>query len=98
VLAGDIDRNRAVNTDDFIILASNFGRSGRTYAQGDLDGSGTVDSNDFVILAANFGRTVPAPSAAPAGPAKVQQAVPASVASAPTRARKRRRAGAGRKA
>jgi hypothetical protein len=81
-LAGDFDRNRAVNTDDFIALASNFGRPNRTYAQGDADGNGTVDTSDFITLAANFGRTVPPPTAPAAASATVgtapapQQAMP----------------------
>ena len=40
-LAGDVNRDRAVNGTDFAILAGNFGRTGMTYAQGDLNGDGT---------------------------------------------------------
>ena len=64
VLNGDINRDRKVDSADFVTLASNFGKTGMTYAQGDLNGNGRVDSGDFVLLAANFGRTVPAPPAA----------------------------------
>jgi uncharacterized delta-60 repeat protein len=60
VLAGDINRDRAVNGSDFAILAGNFGRSGMTFAQGDLNGDGRVDGSDFAILAGNFGKSVPA--------------------------------------
>jgi subtilisin-like proprotein convertase family protein len=64
VLAGDINRDRAVNGSDFAILAGNFGKSGMTYAQGDLNGDAAVNGSDFALLAGNFWRTVPAPAAA----------------------------------
>jgi hypothetical protein len=63
VLAGDINRDRAVYGTDFAILAGSFGKTGRTYAQGDLNGDGFVNGSDFAILAGNFGRSVPAPAA-----------------------------------
>jgi hypothetical protein len=65
VLAGDINRDRRVDGNDFALLASNFGKTGRTYAQGDLNGDGRVDGSDFAVLAANFGKSVspPAPAA-----------------------------------
>ena len=72
VLSGDINRDRRVDSADFVTLAANFGRTGRTYAQGDLNGDGTVNSPDFVILAANFGKAVPAP--APAAAARPRRA------------------------
>jgi hypothetical protein len=61
-LAGDINRDRAVDSSDFSILATNFGRAGQSYANGDLNGDGRVDSSDFSILASNFGQRVPAPA------------------------------------
>jgi hypothetical protein len=61
VLAGDIDRNRAVNGTDFAILAGNFGKTGILYAGGDLNGDGAVNGSDFAILAGNFGKALPAP-------------------------------------
>jgi ELWxxDGT repeat protein len=64
VLAGDINRDRAVNGTDFAILAGNFGKTGMTFAQGDLNGDGRVDGSDFAILAGNFGKSLPAPPAA----------------------------------
>jgi hypothetical protein len=86
-LAGDVNRDRAVNGSDFAILASNFGRSGRTYAQGDLNGDSVVNGSDFAILAGNFGKTLPAPPAAAAAvsPAGVPStaAVPAVAARQP---------------
>jgi hypothetical protein len=76
VLAGDVNRDRAVNGSDFALLAANFGRTGRTYGQGDLNGDGSVNGTDFAVLAGNFGRTVPEP-AAPAA------ARPATIATTP---------------
>jgi hypothetical protein len=73
VLAGDVNRDRAVNGTDFALLAANFGRGGRTYGQGDLNGDGSVNGSDFAILAGNFGKALPA----------VQAAVVASVSVSP---------------
>jgi Dockerin type I domain len=63
VLAGDLNRDRAVNGTDFAILAGNFGKTGVTFAQGDLNGDGFVNGSDFAILAGNFGKAVPVPAA-----------------------------------
>ena len=68
-LAGDINRDRRVDSSDFVTLAGNFGKTGMTFDQGDLNGDGRVDSRDFVILAGNFGKTVAAPTAVVAAPA-----------------------------
>src|SRR5688572_17576932 len=68
VLAGDLNRDRAVNGTDFALLAGNFGKAGMSYAQGDSNADGSVNGSDFAILAGNFGKTLPAPAvvAAPA--------------------------------
>jgi ELWxxDGT repeat protein len=76
-LAGDVNRDRFVNGTDFAILAGNFGRTGRTYAQGDLNGDGVVNGSDFAILAANFGKSVPDVQVQPA--LAVRPAAPAPV-------------------
>ena len=60
-LNGDFNRDRAVNLGDFTVLANNFGRAGRTFAQGDANYDGTVNLADFTILANRFGTTLPAP-------------------------------------
>jgi len=59
-LAGDADANGTVNSDDFNILATNFGLSGKTFSQGNFnyDPAGLVNSDDFNILAAGFGVSV----------------------------------------
>jgi len=59
-LGGDADRDRDVDSDDFNILATNFGLAGKTFSQGNFnyDALGMVDSDDFNILAGNFGTMV----------------------------------------
>jgi hypothetical protein len=67
VLAGDATRDRAVNFADLLILAQNYGQTGRTYSQGNIDYSldGLVGFNDLLILAQRYGtsliRTEPKP-------------------------------------
>lgn len=65
VLTGDVNHSRAVNSDDFNILISNFGQTPRTFAQGDLNYDGWVNSDDFNILIGRFGTMLDAP---PSGP------------------------------
>ena len=60
VLAGDFNRDRAVNLSDFTILANNFGRTGRVFSQGDANYDGQVNLADFTVLANRFGNTLPA--------------------------------------
>jgi hypothetical protein len=55
VLAGDANRDRVVNLQDFNILASNFGQSNRTFSQGDFNYDSVVNLLDFNILASRFG-------------------------------------------
>jgi hypothetical protein len=96
VLAGDVNRNRAVDGSDFAILAGNFGRTAMTFAQGDLTGDGRVDGADFAILAGNFGRQVPPPPAvavalrAPQSQPPQRRGAPAPAAPAPISKARRR--------
>jgi hypothetical protein len=60
VLAGDANRDRAVDLLDFNILSFNFGHSPRTFSQGDFNYDGGVDLLDFNILSQRFGQTLPA--------------------------------------
>lgn len=53
ILAGDANRDRAVNIADFSIVASRFNLPG-TFLQGDFNYSGTTDIGDFAILASRF--------------------------------------------
>ncbi|HRK32187.1 MAG TPA: hypothetical protein PLD59_14065, partial [Tepidisphaeraceae bacterium] len=72
-LAADATRDRAVNLDDFTILAANFGQTGRVFSQGNFnyDPAGAVNLDDFTLLAAQFGKTLASagetPRRAPAG-------------------------------
>jgi hypothetical protein len=56
VLAGDANRDRAVNFADLLILAQNYDQSGRTFSQGNFDYSpgGRVDFSDLLIVAQGF--------------------------------------------
>ncbi|HRK31967.1 MAG TPA: hypothetical protein PLD59_12885, partial [Tepidisphaeraceae bacterium] len=69
ILAGDANRDRKVNLDDFTIVAANFGTAGKVFSQGNFDYSdeGTVELTDFTILASNFGKILATPSDLPRG-------------------------------
>ncbi len=48
------------------MLATNFGHSGRGYAQGDFNYDGVVNTADFTLLTSKFGGSlphIPAPAA-----------------------------------
>ncbi|MFT3784769.1 MAG: Calx-beta domain-containing protein [Tepidisphaeraceae bacterium] len=57
VLVGDFDRDGTVNFNDLLILAANYGQSGRTFSQGNADYSadGTVAFSDLLQLASRYG-------------------------------------------
>jgi hypothetical protein len=55
VLTGDANHSGFVDSDDFNILAANFGTTGKDGSQGDFDYDSDVDSDDFNILAGRFG-------------------------------------------
>lgn len=52
---GDANLDDAVNSDDFNILATNFGLNVNGWAFGDFTLDGIVNSDDFNLLAGNFG-------------------------------------------
>jgi hypothetical protein len=63
--AGDVNRDRKVDTTDYIALASTFGRrtgEGEPLLAADLNGDGAVDSSDFTTLAGNFGHGLDTPT------------------------------------
>src|SRR5207253_338077 len=69
VLCGDANRDRAVDTLDFNLLATNFGQSGHVFSEGDFNYDGFVDTLDFNLLSANFThRLGAAPAAAASSP------------------------------
>jgi hypothetical protein len=52
---GDANLDDIVNSDDFNILATNFGLTVNGWSFGNFSLNGIVDSDDFNILASNFG-------------------------------------------
>ena len=59
-LVGDGNLDGVVNAQDFDVLASNFGKSGRTWTNGDYTGDGIVNTADFNALAKNYNQILPA--------------------------------------
>jgi hypothetical protein len=60
VMAGDANRDHAVNSLDFDALALNFNAAGMNFGQGDFNYDGKVNALDFNVLASRFGSTLPA--------------------------------------
>jgi len=54
-LQADANRDRKVDSNDFDILATNFGLPSVNFASGDFDYDRDVDSGDFNILVGRFG-------------------------------------------
>jgi type VI protein secretion system component Hcp len=67
VLAGDANRDKRVNFDDLLILASNYNSTGRTFSQGNFnyDASGNVNFDDLLILASRYNVALPGVVAPP---------------------------------
>lgn len=65
VLAADANQDRFVDTNDFNLLAANFGSTGKVFSQGNFnyDVAGVVDSIDFNILLAQYGKRLAMPTA-----------------------------------
>lgn len=59
-MPGDANRDRAVNFDDLLILAQNYGQAGRTFGQGNVNYSadGLVDFEDLLLLAQRYGTSL----------------------------------------
>ena len=53
---GDVNRDGAVDFNEFLILAENFERETNDRALGELDGDGRVTFRDFLLLAENYGK------------------------------------------
>jgi hypothetical protein len=70
VFAGDANRDRTINVQDFNTLASNYNQTPRTFTQGDFNYDNTVNVQDFNILAAKYNTTLPASPAADDGGAR----------------------------
>ncbi len=52
---GDLDNNRAVNSNDFTTFADDYGETSWCGHATDIDGNCSVNSNDFTILATDYG-------------------------------------------
>jgi subtilisin-like proprotein convertase family protein len=63
ILAGDANRDRTVNLEDFGILRANFGSDAGLFSEADFNYDGRVDLADFGILRGNFGEFLPEPVA-----------------------------------
>jgi len=79
-LQGDANRDRKVDSDDFNILATNFGLAGQNFSHGNFnyDPAGVVDSDDFNLLATNFGVQLGAGGEASASHAPARSALAAT--------------------
>ena len=51
---GDLNGDRRLTIEDFLVLSSNFGSIEATEEEGDLDGNGKVDVIDFLELSKQF--------------------------------------------
>jgi Right handed beta helix region len=62
VLGADANRDRKVDFSDLVVLAQNYGTTGKTFAQGNFsyDAGGAVSFEDLVILAQRYNKTLPA--------------------------------------
>ena len=60
VLAGDLNRDRVVDFSDMLILAQNYGQTGKTFSQGNIDYSseGLVGFDDLLMLAQRYGTSL----------------------------------------
>jgi uncharacterized delta-60 repeat protein len=65
VLAGDANRDRAVNIADLGVLATNWQQSPRTFSEGDFNYDGKVDIADLGILATHWQVSLPDNAAMP---------------------------------
>lgn len=85
VLAGDANRDRAVNAIDLTILAQNWQGTGRTFTQGDFTYDGRVDVRDLLVLSNQWFFSLPEPAAPMAGPGASTSSPSRSRTRTPTR-------------
>jgi hypothetical protein len=89
VLAGDANRDRAVDVSDLGVLATNWQSSSKLFSKGDFNYDGVVDVSDLGILATNWQKSVAASAPAVATELVASQSpfMPASASptSAPAR-------------
>lgn len=56
---GDTNGDGGVDFQDLVVVAQNYGGSGKIREQGDVTGDGNVDFQDLVLIAQNYGKTAP---------------------------------------
>jgi hypothetical protein len=73
LLGGDVNADRIVNFSDLLILAQNYGQTGRGYSQGNLDYSadGLVGFDDLLLLSQRYGSSLV--TASPATASRVRR-------------------------
>lgn len=56
-LSGDANRDGRVDFDDLLLVAQNYGTSGKTFSQGNFsyDAAGMVDFDDLLLIAQRYG-------------------------------------------
>jgi hypothetical protein len=83
-LSGDANLDFAVNFNDLVALAQNYGIAdgSRVWAQGDFTYDGNVDFNDLVKLAQNYNTAVPT-GPVPGGPVGIESELAAAFARVP---------------
>jgi hypothetical protein len=80
VLAGDANRDRTVGFEDLVVLAQNYGATGRNFGTGDFDYDTDVDFADLVLLAQRYNTSLPPPAASAVGSKSAPGAgVPAAI-------------------
>jgi hypothetical protein len=62
LLPGDANRDGKVTFADYLVLESNFGKTGMVWTDADFNGDGTVTFADYLQLEANFGKSAPEPT------------------------------------
>ena len=62
---GDANLDGTVTSNDFAMLAANYGATGKGWVQGDFNFDGTVNALDFNALANNYGEVPPLNAALP---------------------------------
>ena len=55
---GDLNASGTVDSQDFLVMAANFGSGNVGYNGGDIDGNGSVDFHDFLTLARSYGESI----------------------------------------
>ena len=73
---GDANLDGRVNSTDFNILRSNFGRNFVTWSAGDFTGDHRVAFEDFQILETSFDSASPTPAPAPSSPLRPAVSTP----------------------